>query len=242
VSSADTVATVALALVAAIALLLNGASARESYRSRIDSVAQRVVIAKLYLDDGVFTRPNLGYPQSVAPGTAWPIPQYAAELLMVRANVIMQNEGSVTVFAKVDDPPLEAAFGSIDWNEATIQDGWALIPPKFEAILTVSLTRSSQEWWDDLLNKGSQDECPTRFFTIEFRDATSNALDKCECEFGREFFGKDPHNGGCVILPPLLTSTPRPIVERVGIIVRTYPHESTWYQPLGALFKKKSTA
>ena len=238
-TAAATIATVALAIVAAVALLLNGAAATEAYRSRIDSVAQREVVSSFENSEQVFTVPNFGMPQSIQGGTKWDLPQYDAHPLTIKAKAVVSNEGQVTLFAKVSDPSLHAEF---TWrtNEQLnasrllrpqIMDDWSLVPPGYDVVIELSWTRKSEEWWSDYLRFSDGKLVPTTKFDLLFRDATGSAFDRCECEFGMIFMGTDPRSTNCIILPPLNPGEVRPKKATIGMISRTYPLESSWYRP-----------
>src|SRR5665213_1200891 len=76
--------TYAIALAAVFALLFSGAIAKEAYRSRIDTTAQRVVVASMFVEQNVMTKPS-GVPQPVQQATHWDMPLYDAQSLTINA-------------------------------------------------------------------------------------------------------------------------------------------------------------
>jgi hypothetical protein len=246
--NADTVATVALAVVAVFAFVVSAASAAEAYRSRIDGVAQRVVVSRFRNDEEVLRINDDGSTISLAPETRLDLDTDALVPIAIKARALISNEGNVTAFVQITGGTLKPEW---QWNSGegsvvrstrgpVTQGGWWLIPPRCSAEMAVRWTRSAGDWWDDLVSKDGVVKVSTMRFELRFRDATGNALDKCVCEFGKPIisFATGGRGVECVILPIVPPESKLQRVETVSELKRSYPFESLWYNPL-SFFRRR---
>lgn len=228
------IGTLALAIAAFLNLYTADTATRESYKSRIDQGSQKVTLTNLTLNRNVWSKPNIGNPQPITPGTAFDPVRDSGVLLQVWARLSLHNEGEHTAFVKVT----EESSQQLRWyvanvgrdtssgqspSGADVQEGWALVPGRHIANIELQWTRTVHDWWRDAVETELSGQIPRIGFVVLVRDAWDNAEDTYQCAFGRACLMRKPGSDDVVIFAPLSATLGIPEVENVGLATRTYP-------------------